>query len=125
MKLNVTDHVIHYGREQISVIQDGQPIPYEWTGPNEITVDDAFERAAVQITPHPRSADLRAPIEPGPKVSCAQFEGRPCHIIKDPSATIGIMDASGDYWIMQIGDDGQPTVQLVRRRDLISMEYGR
>lgn len=55
MKLTLTDGMLKYRRDEISVVQDGVPVPYEWTGPLEITVDDIFERAAIQVTPKPRS----------------------------------------------------------------------
>lgn len=54
MKLLLSPSHMVYSRDEIGVIQDGVPIPYEWTGPLEITVDDVFERAAIQVTPKPR-----------------------------------------------------------------------
>lgn len=53
MKLNLTDGYLKYRRDEISVVQDGVPVPYEWTGPLEITVDDIFERAAIKVTKKP------------------------------------------------------------------------
>lgn len=55
MKLYLFERYLAYSRDEISVEQDGIPIPYEWTGPLEITVDDDFPRAAIKITPKPRS----------------------------------------------------------------------
>lgn len=51
MKLVLTDSYLRYSRDEISVVQDGIPVPYEWTGPLEISVDDIFERAAIKVTP--------------------------------------------------------------------------
>lgn len=53
MKLLLSPSHLAYSRDEIGVVQDGVPIPYEWTGRLEITVDDIFERAAIQVTPKP------------------------------------------------------------------------
>lgn len=54
MILSLTLGYARYRRDEISVVQDGVPIPYKWIDGLTIEVDDCFERAAILITPRPR-----------------------------------------------------------------------
>ena len=66
MKLKLTHS--RFRRDEISVVQDGVAVPYEWTGPAEITVDDIYSRATIQIIPKPLWADLRIEIGNAPEL---------------------------------------------------------
>lgn len=109
MKLTLTEGWLKYRRDEIGVVQDGVPIPYEWTGPLEITVDDIFERAATPSEDSIQSDTERSALSERSTVQFGvQMDAYPgLHLV---TGTIGLSDTiifkAGDTWALKITPNG-------------------